>query len=70
MNRGRSWLILDEKRGRAVAKSLVLPVTGLVAILVNSANHGLIDFEDALARLLATGFRLAPAIIQDARRRA
>ena len=69
-NRGQSWLILDEKRGRAVAKSLELPVTGLLAILVSAANQHLVDFEDALARLLATGFRLSSSIIEEARLKA
>jgi predicted nucleic acid-binding protein len=60
---------LDEKRGRAVAKTLGLPVTGLLAILVEAAITGELEFDDALSRLLATGFRLSPALIEDARTR-
>ncbi len=70
MRRGRCTLILDEKRGRSVAKSLGLPVTGLLAILVTAATLGRVDFDDALARLLATGFRLSPTLIQEAKLRA
>ena|ERR1035437_8432739 len=66
-HRGSSQLILDEKRGRTVAKALGLPVTGLLAILVQAAIAGAVDFEDALARLLATGFRLSPALAEEAR---
>lgn len=66
-HRGTSGLIIDEKRGRALAKSLGLPVTGLLAILISAASRGLIDFEQTLARLLATGFRLSPALIEQAR---
>ena len=69
-NRGASSLIMDEKRGRAVAKALGLPVTGLLAILVSAARSGLIDFEDALARLQATGFRLSSGLIEQARSKA
>jgi predicted nucleic acid-binding protein len=68
-HRGTSYLILDEKRGRAVAKTLGLPVTGLLAILVEAAITGELEFDDALSRLLATGFRLSPALIEDARTR-
>ncbi len=66
-NRETSSLIMDEKRGRAIAKSLGLPVTGLLAILVSAAHAGMIDFEDALARLQATGFRLSSLLIEQAR---
>jgi predicted nucleic acid-binding protein len=66
-HRGSSYLILDEKRGRSVAKMLGLPVTGLLAILVKAAITGEVEFDDALSRLLATGFRLSPALMEAAR---
>lgn len=69
-NRETCSLIMDEKRGRAVAKSLGLPVTGLLAILVSAARSGLLDFDDALARLQATGFRLSSVLIEEARLKA
>jgi predicted nucleic acid-binding protein len=65
--RETSRLILDERRGRAVARALGLRVTGLLAILVEAALAGEIDFEDALSRLQATGFRLSQALMDDAR---
>jgi predicted nucleic acid-binding protein len=68
--RGSSGLIIDEKRGRALAKSLGLPVTGLLALLITAAHQALIDFEQALASLLATGFRLSPALVEQARLKA
>ncbi len=67
LHRGDSGLIMDEKRGRAVAKSLGIPVTGLLAILVSAASRGLVDFEYALTRLRATGFRLSSALIEEAK---
>ena len=66
-HRGTSYLILDEKRGRSVAKMLGLPVTGLLAILVQAAIMGEVEFDDVLFRLLATGFRLSPALKEEAR---
>jgi predicted nucleic acid-binding protein len=66
-DRETSRLILDERRGRAVAKALGLRVTGLLAILVEAAIAGEIDFEDVLNRLQATGFRLSQALLDEAR---
>lgn len=59
----------DERRGRIVAKALGLPVTGLLAILIEAAIAGEVQFEDALARLLATGFRLSESLQAEARAR-
>lgn len=62
-HRGRSRLILDEKRGRRVAEALGLPRTGVLGILGDAAQLGLVDFEEAVARLRAVGFHLAEAVI-------
>jgi predicted nucleic acid-binding protein len=69
LHRDSSYLVLDEKRGRTIAKSLGLRVTGLLAILTQAAIDGLLNFEDVLARLIATGFRLSPSLIEEARLR-
>lgn len=66
-HRGASSLILDERRGRTVAKMLELPTVGLLSILVEAAVVGEVDFDDALSRLLATGFRLSLALVEEAR---
>jgi hypothetical protein len=65
--RETSHLIIDERRGRAVAKALGLRVSGLLAILVEAGMAGEIDFEDSLSRLQLTGFRLSQALMDDAR---
>lgn len=65
--RPESFLILDEKRGRAVAKALGLRMTGLLSIIVEAAVSGALEFEDALDRLKATGFRLSTVLIEEAR---
>jgi len=67
MHRPESFLILDEKRGRAVAKALGLRVTGLLAILVEAAVAGEVEIDEALDRLQATGFRLSKALVEEAR---
>ena len=63
-HRASSLLILDEKRGRRVASALGLEITGTAGLLMDAASEGLIDFEDALRRLAATGFRLSDRILE------
>ncbi len=41
-------LIIDEKRGRNIAKSLNLQITGLLGVLLTAKNKGLIDSVKAL----------------------
>lgn len=64
--RETSHHIIDERRGRAVAKALGLRVSGLLAILVEAGMVSEIDFEDSLSRLQLTGFRLSQALMDDA----
>ena len=66
-HRETSRLVLDERRGRAVARALGLSVIGLLAILVEAALLGVVDFEEALTKLQATGFRLSKILIEEAR---
>lgn len=63
-------LLLDERKGRAVAKRLGLAVTGTVGVLVRASLHRLTDFEQAIAQLKAeTNFRVDDAVIQEARKK-
>jgi uncharacterized protein len=67
--RHASVLIIDEKRGRAVAAALGLNMIGTLAILTEAAILGMLDFEQVIEALLATGFRLSPMLVEAARQR-
>jgi len=61
-------LLLDERRGRAVAARLGLAVTGTLGVLVEAGLRGLTDFEAALTRLTTlTNFRVSESVIAAAR---
>lgn len=64
---GNTRLILDERRGRTVALALGLLVTGTIGIIGESARVGFVDFEEAIARLRATGFHVSDAIVEAVR---
>ncbi len=68
-HRPDSLLILDERRGRRVAAALGLRKTGVVAILAEAANRGLVDFDEALNQLRSTGFHVSESVIADVRSR-
>ena len=63
-------VLLDERRGRAVAAQLGLPLTGTLGVLVEAALHGLMDFEATLTLLRqSTNFRVGEPVIAAARAR-
>lgn len=66
-HRQKCRLILDEKRGRRIAEALGLPKTGVLGIIGDAASRGWLDFDDAVARLRATGFHMADALIESVR---
>lgn len=67
-------LLIDDAEGRAEASRRHIPVTGTLGILRAAAIRELTDLPSALARLRATSFRCASALIdellaEDAQRR-
>lgn len=68
-----SVLLIDERAGSAIARSLGLSVTGTLGVLDEAARRKLIALPDAMERLMRTSFRYPKAVIarlleEDARR--
>ena len=57
-------ILMDERRGRQLARSRGFRVTGLIGILDDAAGAGLIDLPEVLAALQATSFWVSPRILQ------
>ena len=62
-------LLIDDLAGRIEAERRKLRVTGTLGVLVDAHLEGLLDFEQALARLRSTNFRLDPELERWARER-
>ena len=64
-------LIIDEVAGRAVAKKLVNNIIGMIGILLEAKNAGLIEaIKPYLINLRATGFRMNDELFQFALKKA
>jgi predicted nucleic acid-binding protein len=58
-------LIMDERRGRNVARQLQLAVTGTLGILLEAKQSGyVVAIRPLLERISATNFRLSEALVQ------
>lgn len=62
------FLLLDEKDGRKVARSLDLTLTGTLGILLKAKNSGIIPSLRSVLQILSTdfGFSLHPNLIEQA----
>ena len=57
-------VLLDERRGRAAATALGLPVLGTLGLLVRARDAGLVArIRPLTTALMASGYFLAPALV-------
>jgi len=64
---GADLVLMDERRGRNIAKSRGLSVTGLIGVVDAAAGLGLINLDEVLFRLRETDFWVSPKILADLR---
>lgn len=58
-------ILIDERKASVVARNHGLIVTGTLGVLDIAAERGYVDLKAAVARLLQTNFRAAPAVIEE-----
>ncbi|MFM6189358.1 DUF3368 domain-containing protein [Planktothrix sp.] len=60
-----NWLLIDEREGRKVAKSLGLKVTGILGVLLRAKQAGELDSLPAVIDQLINkaGFRISPDLL-------
>jgi predicted nucleic acid-binding protein len=58
-------ILIDERKGTAVALGKGFGVTGTLGVLGLAARHGFIDLADTFARLKLTNFRYRKEIMDD-----
>jgi predicted nucleic acid-binding protein len=57
-------LIMDERRGRAIAQRRGLPLTGALGVLGDAYRRALIDYPlDVLTDIRQQGFRISDALV-------
>lgn len=60
-------VLLDDRAARLLARTLNLPVAGVLAILTRAKQEGLIDaLQPRIEKLLRFSFRLSPRLINEA----
>ncbi|WP_262918556.1 DUF3368 domain-containing protein [Telluribacter sp. SYSU D00476] len=58
-------LIVDEKKGRAIAKDLGLKIIGTLGVLMEAKRMGVVpDLRVLVEKLINTDYRVSPALLQ------
>jgi len=63
---GADVLLMDERKGLAVAQQMGLFVTGTLGVLEVAAEKGLIRLPEAVAALRRTSFRVSESLLAEA----
>ncbi len=64
-------VILDDKKARRTARQLGLPVTGLLAVLLQAKQRGFVSsIREVIAELTAVQFFVSESLIEETLRRA
>jgi predicted nucleic acid-binding protein len=60
------FLLIDERRGRQIARRRGIPVVGLAGVLLAAKQRGLLEsVESVLAALSRQGYRLSDALLDE-----
>jgi hypothetical protein len=60
------FLLIDDRRGRSIAKRRGIPVVGVAGILLAAKHHGLIDaVVPVMHELAREGYRLSSGLIEE-----
>jgi predicted nucleic acid-binding protein len=62
---GNTLLLIDERKGRKAALENGLRIAGTLNIIEEAAARGLLDFEQTVARLRATNFRVRNSVLDE-----
>jgi predicted nucleic acid-binding protein len=62
---GADLILIDDRKGATVALQKGFQITGTLGVLTRSAQRGLLDLADALARLKLTNFHYRQELFDD-----
>lgn len=64
LSRPSDVVLMDERAGVEAARGLGLRSVGTIGVLDAAARHGLVRFDDVMARLARTSFRMPTAVVE------